>query len=56
MRILRILGATALGLFALTDTAQSQRDGAVRSGMRGAVVGNMVGGTEGAETGAKTVS
>ena len=53
MRILRILGATALGLFVIADTAQSQRGGAVRSGARGAVVGNMVGGSEGAATGAK---
>jgi hypothetical protein len=53
MRILRILGATVLGLFVMTDTAQSQRGGAVRSGMRGAVVGDMVGGSEGAEKGAK---
>src|SRR4029079_10156941 len=53
MRILRILGATVLGLLVVTDFAQSQRGGAVRSGARGAVVGNMVGGTEGAEKGAK---
>jgi hypothetical protein len=53
MRFLRILGTTVLGLFVLADTAQSQRGGAVRSGARGAVVGNMVGGSEGAATGAK---
>src|SRR6476660_5937601 len=53
MSILRILGATALGLVVMTDYAHSQRGGAVRSGARGAVVGNMVGGTEGAEKGAK---
>ena len=53
MRILRILGATVLGLFVMTDTAQSQRGGAVRSGVRGAAVGKMVGGSEGAEKGAK---
>ena len=53
MRILRILGATVLGLLVMTDAAQSQRGGAVRSGARGAVVGNMVGGSEGAATGAK---
>jgi hypothetical protein len=53
MRFLRILGTTVLGLFVMTDIAQSQRGGAVRSGARGAVVGNMVGGTEGAEKGAK---
>jgi hypothetical protein len=53
MRTLRILGATALGLLVMTDSAQSQRGGAVRSGMRGAVVGDMVGGSEGAEKGAK---
>src|SRR6478735_5467662 len=54
MRIMRIiLGATVLGLFVTTNTALSQRGGAVRSGARGAVVGNMVGGSEGAATGAK---
>ncbi len=53
MTILRILGATVLGLLVMTDTAQSQRGGAVRSGVRGAAVGQMVGGSEGAEKGAK---
>jgi len=53
MRIVRILGVTALGLFVLTNAAQSQRGGAVRSGVRGAAVGQMVGGSEGAEKGAK---
>src|SRR3954467_12230491 len=53
MRILRILGATALGLLVTVDFVQGQRGGAVRSGARGAVVGNMVGGSEGAATGAK---
>jgi hypothetical protein len=53
MRLLRILGVTALGLFVLTDLAQGQRGGAARSGMRGAVVGDLVGGSEGAQKGAK---
>jgi hypothetical protein len=53
MRIWKILGATVLGLFVMTDPALSQRGGAARSGMRGAVVGDMLGGSEGAAKGAK---
>ena len=53
MRILRILGVAALGLFVMAQAAMSQRGGAVRSGVRGAAVGQMVGGSEGAEKGAK---
>ena len=53
MRIVRILGVTALGLLVVAQSAMSQRGGAARSGVRGAVVGNAVGGSEGAATGAK---
>jgi hypothetical protein len=53
MRILRILGVTALGLLLMAQDAVSQRGGAVRGGVRGAVVGNAVGGSEGGEKGAK---
>jgi hypothetical protein len=53
MRLLWILGVTAVGLLVMAQGALSGRGGAVRGGMRGAVVGNMVGGTEGAEKGAK---
>ncbi len=53
MRILQLLGVTALGLLVMAQSAMSGRGGAARSGMRGAVVGNMVGGSEGAEKGAK---
>ena len=52
MRILRILGVTALGLFVLTDTAQSQRGGAVRSGA-GPWSVTWWAGAKGAATGAK---
>ena len=54
MRMLRILGLAALGLFVVAQDAMAQRrGGAVSGGMRGAVVGGMVGGSEGAATGAK---
>jgi len=52
MRILQVMGLTALGLLVLAESAMSGR-GAARGGMRGAVVGGMVGGSEGAEKGAK---
>jgi hypothetical protein len=54
MRMLRILGLAALGLFVVAQDAMAQRrGGAVSGGVRGAVVGGMVGGSEGAATGAK---
>ena len=53
MRILRILGVATLGVFVIAQYALSQRGGAVRTGVRGAAVGQMVGGSEGAEKGAK---
>ena len=54
MRMLRILGLAALGLFVVAQDAMARRrGGAVSGGMRGAVVGGMVGGGEAAATGAK---
>ena len=56
MRMLRIFGLAALGLFVVAQDAMAQRrGGAVSGGMRGAVVGGMVGGSEGGRKGPRLV-
>jgi hypothetical protein len=53
MRRFHILGLAALCVGVLAFEAAARRGGAVRSGMRGAVVGGMINGDQGRSTGAK---